>query len=66
MSSSEAMRRHAGTLGAGLVSFLALLALMRWSNGEPLVQPSSDLGIVIGVALVALFFAMSDGGKVSK
>ena len=47
-------------LAAGLASFLALIAVMRWSNGDPLVQPSGDVGILIGLAMVALYFVMSE------
>jgi len=36
------------------------LALMRWSGGEPLVQPSADIGLVIGFIFVAAFFVMND------
>ena len=33
---------------------------MRWSGGEPLVQPSADIGLVIGFVFVAAFFVMND------
>jgi hypothetical protein len=60
MNALESLRKRAGMLIAGLASFLALIAAMRWSNGEPLVQPSADIGILIGAAMVALYFVMSD------
>jgi uncharacterized membrane protein (DUF485 family) len=60
MNALESLRKRAGTLVFGLVSFLVVAAAMRWSNGEPIFQPSGDIGIVIGVALVALYFVLSD------
>ncbi|MGD1036688.1 MAG: hypothetical protein ABR878_05725 [Roseiarcus sp.] len=60
MSVVEALKRRAGLLAAGFLSFLAVLALMRWSGGEPLLQPSADLGLVIGFIFVAAFFVMND------
>ena len=60
MSVLEPLQRRAGTLGAGLISFLMIIAALRWSNGEPIVQPAADVGIVIGVALIALFFVVTD------
>jgi len=60
MSAFKSLRKRAGLLIAGLASFLVLLAAMRWWSGEPILQPSSDVGIVIGVALVALYFVLSD------
>jgi hypothetical protein len=60
MSALEPLRKRAGLLGAGLGSFLVILAVMRWWSGEPIFQPSGDLGIVIGVAMIALYFVLSD------
>ena len=45
---------------AGFVSFLAFIAVMRLWSGEPLVQPAGDVGILIGAAMVALYFVISD------
>jgi hypothetical protein len=42
------------------VSFIAVLAIYRAANGQSLVQPQSDFGILIGFALVALVMGMSD------
>ncbi len=38
---------------------------MRLTAGEPLVQPQTDAGIVLGVAMVALYFIINDrrGGE---
>ncbi len=60
MSPLQSLRNRARMLATGLISFLALLAAFRWSSGEPLVQPSGDVGIVIGVVLIALYFVITD------
>lgn len=60
MSGFASLKKRAGTLGVGLITFLMILAAMRWSQGEPIVQPSADAGIAIGVVLVALFFVFTD------
>ncbi len=60
MSVVESPRLRAGLLAAGFLSFLAVLALMGRSGGEPLVQASADLGLVVGFVLVAAFFVMND------
>ena len=60
MSVVESLRRRAGLLAAGFLSFLAILALMRWSGREPLLQPSADLGLVVGFIFVAAFFVIND------
>jgi hypothetical protein len=60
MTVAQSLKRRSGVLVGGLGSFLVALALFRWWGGEPIVQPSGDFGIVIGAALVALYFVMSD------
>ncbi len=60
MSVAESLRRRARFLAAGFVSFVVLLALMRWSGGEPPVQSSADIGLVIGFIFVAASFVMND------
>ena len=60
MTPIKSLKARAGLLVAGLASFLALLAVIRWSSGEAIVQPSSDVGVVLGFALVALYFVVSD------
>ena len=60
MSALESLRKRAGMLVAGFVSFLAFIAVLRLWNGEPPVQPSGDVGILIGAAMVALYFIISD------
>ncbi|MGD0639518.1 MAG: hypothetical protein ABSC22_02115 [Roseiarcus sp.] len=60
MSVIESLKRHGRFLAAGFLSFLVILATMRWSEGEPLFQPSADLGLVIGFIFVAAFFVIND------
>ncbi|MGO9743075.1 MAG: hypothetical protein ACLPN5_16495 [Roseiarcus sp.] len=60
MSPLDSLEKRAGTLVIGVLSFVAILAVIRLSNGEPLVQPPGDIGIVIGAVLIALFFVISD------
>ena len=62
MNVVESLKRHARFLAAGLLSFLAILAAMRWSEGEPLAQPSADVGLLIGFVFVAAFFVINDTG----
>jgi len=37
-----------------------VIAGMRLAAGDPLVQPQTDVGIVTGIAMVALFFVIND------
>lgn len=60
MTVMDSLGKRARFLGAGFVSFLLALAVFRWTGGQPIVQPQSDLGAVIGFALVAAFLVMSD------
>lgn len=60
MTALESLRKRAGVLVAGGVSFALVLGVMRWSAGEKLLQPRSDLGVLIGLALVALYFVITD------
>ena len=63
MTPLRSLMKHARGMTAGLVSFLLILGLLRWSNGEPLIEPKSDVGILIGVALIALYFVISDANS---
>jgi hypothetical protein len=56
----ESLRNNAQFLFSGFASAIAVLVGMRWSGGEPLVQPQQDLGIVLGVILVAAFIVFND------
>jgi hypothetical protein len=56
----QSLRKNAPFLLAGLGSGIVALVLMRQSGGEPLFQPQSDFGIVIGAILVAAFVVYQD------
>jgi hypothetical protein len=56
----ESLRKNVRFLLSGFASAVVVFGLMRWSNGEPLVQPQSDLGLVLGVILVAAFMVLND------
>ena len=60
MSVIESLKSRARFLAAGFLSFLVILAAMRWSEGEPLLQPAADLGLIIGFVFVAAFFVVND------
>jgi hypothetical protein len=60
LSVLESLRSRAGVLASGAMSFIVVIGGMRLTGGEPLVQPQMDVGILIGVAVVALFFVISD------
>jgi multisubunit Na+/H+ antiporter MnhC subunit len=56
----ESLRNRAGLIVSGAASFVVVIGGMRFASGEPLVQPQTDLGIVIGVAMVALYLVLND------
>jgi hypothetical protein len=56
----ESLKNRAGILVSGALSFAVVIGGMRLAAGEPLVQPQADIGMVIGVAMVALFFVIND------
>ena len=60
MTIIDSLRKNANFLLSGCGSAVIILGLMRWSSGEPLVQPQSDLGLVLGVILVAAFVVLND------
>jgi hypothetical protein len=60
MSVLESLKRRARFLVAGFLSFVVVLAAIRWSSGEPLLQPAGDLGLIIGFVFVAAFFVIGD------
>ena len=60
MTVLESLRNRAGLIVSGAASFIVVIGGMRLSAGEPLVEPQTDVGIVIGVAMVALFFIIND------
>jgi len=62
----ESLKNRAALIGSGAASFVVLVGGMRLAVGEPLVQPRTDLGIVIGIAMVALYLVFNDtrgGGR---
>ena len=66
MTVFESIRNRAGLIVSGAASFVVVIGGMRLMSGEPLVQPQTDLGIVIGIAMVALYFIINDtrgGGR---
>lgn len=62
MTALESLRKRAGFLVVGAMSFALALALTRWSAGEPLVKPQTDIGVLIGIALVAVYLVIQDKG----
>ena len=60
MTVLESLRKNAHFLISGFGSAVVILGLMRWSGGEPLVQPAGDIGLIIGFVFVAGFFVVSD------
>ena len=60
MTVLESLKKRAGLLIAGGVSFALVLGVLRWSAGDRLLQPQSDLGVLIGLALVAVYFVITD------
>ncbi len=60
MTVLESLKKRAGLLIAGGVSFALVLGVLRWSAGDRLLQPQSDLGVLIGLVLVAVYFVITD------
>ena len=65
MTVLESLKNRAGVLVSGAASFAVVIGGMRFASGEPLVQPQTDAGVVIGTAMVALYFVITDtrGGR---
>ncbi len=66
MTLLRSLKNRAGLMVSGAASFVVVIGGMRLVSGEPLVQPQADLGIVIGIAMVALYFVLNDtraGGR---
>ena len=60
MTVAESLKKRAVFIGIGAVSFALALGVTRYGAGEPLVQPQSDVGVLIRLALVALYFVITD------
>ncbi len=60
MTLAQSLRKNATVLSLGFVSAIVALVLMRQSSGEPLFQPQSDFGVVIGAILVTAFVVFKD------
>jgi len=60
MSVLDSLKNRAGLLASGAASFMALVGGVRLAAGEPLVQSQIDVGIVVGIAMVALFLVVDD------
>jgi hypothetical protein len=56
----ETLRNRAGLLFSGAASFVVVIGSLRLVSGEALIQPRTDVGIAVGVAMVALFFVLND------
>jgi hypothetical protein len=56
----QSLRKNAPFLLAGVGSGIVALLWMRRSGGEPLFQPQSDFGIVIGAVLVTVYTVYRD------
>jgi hypothetical protein len=56
----ESLKSRAGLLVSGAVSFVLVVGGMRLPADEPVVQPQTDIGIVVGVAMVSLFIVIND------
>jgi hypothetical protein len=60
MTVMESLRKNARFLISGLGSAIAVLFLWRGLSGAPLIQPQSDLGIVLGALIVAAYVVYQD------
>ena len=60
MTVLESLKNRAGLIASGAASFIVVVGGMRLASGEPLVQPQTDVGIVVGIAMVALYFVLTD------
>jgi hypothetical protein len=60
MTVVESLKKRASFLVIGGVSFAMALGVTRYGAGDPLFQPQSDLGILLGLALVMLYLVHND------
>ncbi len=59
MTVLESLKSRAGFIVSGALSFAVVIGGMRLAGGEALIQPQTDVGIAIGVAMVALYFVIA-------
>ena len=60
MTVLESLRKNARFLVSGLGSAIIILLVWRAVEGSPLIQPQSDLGIVLGALAVAAYVVIQD------
>ena len=60
MTAMESLRKNARFLVSGLGSAIIILLVWRAVDGAPLIQPQSDLGIVLGALAVAAYVVIQD------
>ena len=60
MTIVESLKKRSSFLVIGAVSFAIVLGVTRYGAGDPLLQPQADLGVLLGLALVALYFVLQD------
>jgi CBS-domain-containing membrane protein len=60
MTVIESLRKNARFLVSGLGSAVLILFVWRAVDGAPLIQPQSDLGIVLGALIVAGYVVVQD------
>jgi hypothetical protein len=56
----ESLRKNASFLATGFGSLVLVLVVLRLSQGEPVFQPQSDLGVLIGAVLITAFLVFKD------
>ncbi len=60
MTVLQSLRKNAAFLLLGFGSAVVFLLWTRQSGGEPLFQPQSDFGVLLGAALVAGYVVYKD------
>jgi hypothetical protein len=66
MTVLESLKDRAGLIVSGVGSFVVVIGGMRLAAVESRVQPQTDFGIAIGIAMVVLYFVLNDrrgGGR---
>ncbi len=60
MTVGQSLRKNAAFLLLGFGSAVVALLWMRQSGGEPLFQPQSDFGVLLGAGLVTGYIVYKD------